>query len=153
MALCVPPCPRSEQTAPVARDIVGRLIVFLERVIANAVALFLVAYFVPGITYGNAPYGYGEADKYISLLLTATVLAVVNTSTSLVNAVRAGSAPAILLNIVVSMVTLVLLSLVQVTGFRVESLQATFLAAVALAIVGFGFEKLLVERPAVGRPT
>jgi uncharacterized membrane protein YvlD (DUF360 family) len=122
-------------------------------VIANAVALFVVAYFVPGITYGSAVYGFGAADKYISLLLIAVVLAVVNTSTSLVNAVRAGSAPAILLNIIVSMVTLVLLSLVQITGFRVETLQATFLAAVALAVVAFGFEKLLVERRSVGRTT
>ena len=40
------------------------------RALINAAAIAIAAFFVPGITYGNTSYGYGDADKYISLLLT-----------------------------------------------------------------------------------
>src|SRR5947208_16855055 len=48
------------------------------RALINAVAIAVAAFFVPGITWGNAPYGFGDADKYISLLLTGLVLRIVN---------------------------------------------------------------------------
>ena len=50
----------------------------LGRVLINAIAIAVAAVLIPGISYGHTAYGYGDADKWISLGLTALVLGVVN---------------------------------------------------------------------------
>src|SRR5204863_10203722 len=50
----------------------------LGRIVINAIAIAVAAYVISGISYGHAVYGYGEADKWISLGLTALVLGIVN---------------------------------------------------------------------------
>ena len=51
----------------------------LGRIVINAIAIAVAAYFIPGMTYGTQHlYGLGDADRWISLALTALVLGIVN---------------------------------------------------------------------------
>src|SRR5215471_21448651 len=48
------------------------------RTAVTAVAIWVVALVVPGITWGNASYGFGDLDKYVALFLTGLVLGLLN---------------------------------------------------------------------------
>ena len=109
------------------------------RALINAVAIVIAAYFVPGITWGNATYGFGEADKYISLLLTGLVLGIVNAFIRPI--IELISAPITCLTLglfhfVIGAIMLYLVSLIPALGFGVNSPIAALLGAIIIAIVG-----------------
>ena len=109
------------------------------RALINAVAIGIAAYFVPGITWGNATYGFGEADKYISLLLTGLVLGIVNAFIRPI--IELISAPITCLTLglfhfVIGAIMLYLVSLIPALGFGVNGPIAALLGAIIIAIVG-----------------
>jgi putative membrane protein len=109
------------------------------RALINAAAIAVAAFFVPGITYGSTAYGFGEADKYISLLATGLVLGIVNAFIRPI--IELVSAPITCLTLglfhfVIGALMLYLVSLVPALGFQVNGPVAAFLGAIVIAIVG-----------------
>jgi putative membrane protein len=109
------------------------------RALINAAAIAVAAYFVPGITYGNASYGFGEADKWISLLLAGLVLGVVNAFIRPI--VELVSMPITCLTLglfhfVIGALMLLLVSAIPGLGFQVTGIVPAFLGAIIVAIVG-----------------
>jgi putative membrane protein len=118
------------------------------RALINAVAIVVAAYFVPGITWGNAVYGFGEADKYISLLLTGLVLGVVNAFIRPI--IELISMPITcltlgLFHLVIGALMLLLVSAIPGLGFQVNGLVAAFLGAIVIAIVGLVLSWILPD--------
>ena len=50
----------------------------LLRGVVTAIAIAVTAFFVPGIHWGLVDYGLGDPGRYLSLLLAAVVLGIVN---------------------------------------------------------------------------
>jgi putative membrane protein len=109
------------------------------RAVINAAAIAVAAYFVPGITWGNASYGFGDLDRYLSLLLTGLVLGIVNAFIRPV--VELVSMPITCLTLglfhfVIGALMLLLVSAIPQLGFHVDGLVPAFLGAVIIAVVG-----------------
>jgi putative membrane protein len=109
------------------------------RALINAVAIAVAAFFVPGITYGTTAYGFGDADKYISLLATGLVLGIVNAFIRPI--IELISMPITCLTLglfhfVIGALMLLLVSAIPGLGFHVADLVAAFLGAIIIAIVG-----------------
>src|SRR6184192_1240616 len=109
------------------------------RALINAIAIAIAAFFVPGITWGNATYGFGDADKYVSLLLTGLVLGIVNAFIRPI--IELISAPITCLTLgifhfVIGALMLYVVSLIPALGFSVNGPLAAFLGAIVISIVG-----------------
>ena len=109
------------------------------RALINAVAIAVAAFFVPGITYGTTAYGFGEMDKYISLLATGLVLGIVNAFIRPI--IELLSAPITCLTLglfhfVIGALMLYVVSLVPVLGFHLDGPIAALLGAIVISIVG-----------------
>jgi putative membrane protein len=118
------------------------------RALANAIAIVVAAFFVPGITWGNAAYGFGEADKYLSLFLTGLVLGVVNAFIRPI--IELISMPITCLTLglfhfVIGALMLLLVSAIPGLGFQVNGLIAAFLGAIVIAIVGLVLSWILPD--------
>jgi putative membrane protein len=118
------------------------------RAVINAIAIVVAAFFVPGITWGNATYGFGEADKYLSLLLTGLVLGVVNAFIRPI--IELVSMPITCLTLglfhfVISALMLLLVSAIPGLGFQVNGIVAAFLGAIVIAIVGLVLSWILPD--------
>jgi putative membrane protein len=111
----------------------------LGRVLINAIAIAVAAAFIPGITYGHTAYGYGDADKWISLALTALVLGVVNAFVRPIISLISMPITCLTLGLfhfVIGALMLLLVSAIPGLGFHVADLVAAFLGAIIIAIVG-----------------
>jgi putative membrane protein len=118
------------------------------RALINAVAIAIAAFFVPGITYGNTAYGFGEADKYISLLATGLVLGIVNAFIRPIIALISAPITCLTLGLfhfVIGALMLYLVSLVPMLGFQVNGIIAALLGAVVIAIVGLVLSWILPD--------
>ena len=124
------------------------------RALINAVAIVVAAYVVNGflganaITWGNAAYGFGEADRWISLLLTGLVLGIVNAFVRPIISLIAMPITCLTLGLfhfVISALMLLLVSLIPQLGFHVEGFVAAFLAAVVMAVVALVLSKILPD--------
>ena len=115
---------------------------FVWRTLINAVAIAVAAYLLqPRIAYGmNHLYGYGNADPWISLLLTAFVLGIVNAFVrpiveliSLpISCVTLG-----LFHFVVGGLMLLLVSAIPFLDFKVDGILTAIVGAVVIGVVGF----------------
>jgi putative membrane protein len=118
------------------------------RALINAAAIAVAAFFVPGITYGNTAYGFGEADKYISLLAAGLVLGIVNAFIRPIIALISAPITCLTLGLfhfVIGALMLYLVSLVPVLGFGVNGPVAAFLGAIIIAIVGLVLSWILPD--------
>jgi putative membrane protein len=109
------------------------------RALINAVAIAVAAYFIPGISYGNATFGFGEFDRWISLLLTGLVLGVVNAFVRPIVSLIAMPITCLTLGLfhfVISALMLLLVSAIPGLGFRVDGIIPAFLGGIVIAIVG-----------------
>ena len=118
------------------------------RALINAISIAVAALIVPGITWGNASYGLGEADKYVSLLLTGLVLGVVNAFIRPI--IELVSMPITCLTLglfhfVISALMLLLVSAIPGLGFQVNGIIAAFLGAIIIAIVGLVLSWILPD--------
>jgi len=118
------------------------------RALINAVAIAVAAFFVPGITWGNATYGFGDADKYLSLLLTGLVLGIVNAFIRPIIELISMPISCITLGLfhfVIGALMLLLVSAIPGLGFQVNGIIAAFLGAIIIAIVGLVLSWILPD--------
>jgi putative membrane protein len=118
------------------------------RALINAIAIAVAAFFVPGISWGNAAYGFGDADKYLSLLATGLVLGIVNAFIRPI--IELISAPITCLTLglfhfVIGAAMLYLVSLIPALGFQVTGPIAALLGAIVIAIVGLVLSWILPD--------
>src|SRR5216683_159300 len=112
----------------------------IGRVVINAIAIVVAAALIPGISYGHTAYGYGDADKWISLGLTALVLGVVNAFVRPIISLIAMPITCLtlgLFQLVIAGLMLLLVSAIPVLGFQVDGLWTAIVGAIISGIVGF----------------
>ena len=118
----------------------------IGRVVINAVAVAVAAALIPGISYGHAAYGYGDADKWISLGLTALVLGVVNAFVRPIISLIAMPITCLtlgLFQLVIAGLMLILVSLIPILGFQVDNIIAAIIGAVVIGLVGFVASRII----------
>jgi len=111
---------------------------FLVRTLATAVAIFIASLIVPGIQWGQVDYGMGDAGRYLSLVLTAIVLGIVNAFVRpilLMISFPLTCATLGLFVFVINALMLLLVSLIPQLGFSVDNFIAALLGAIVIAIV------------------
>jgi putative membrane protein len=118
------------------------------RALINAVAIAVAAAFVPGITWGDATYGFGELDKYISLFLTGLILGVVNAFIRPIISLIAMPITCLTLGLfhfVIGALMLLLVSAIPGLGFHVDNFIAAFLGGIIIAVVGLVLSWILPD--------
>ena len=118
----------------------------IGRVVINAIAIAVAAALIPGISYGHAAYGYGDADKWISLGLTALVLGVVNAFVRPIISLIAMPITCLtlgLFQLVIAGLMLILVSLIPILGFQVDNIVAAIIGAVVIGLVGFVASRII----------
>lgn len=109
------------------------------RAAVTAVAIWIVALIVPGITWGHASYGFGDADKYIGLFLTGLVLGVLNAIVRpllLLVSLPLTCATLGLFVFVVNAIMLYILAAIPQLGFGVDNFLSALIGAVLISLVG-----------------
>jgi len=119
---------------------------FVWRTLVNAVAIGVTAFLLPGISYGHASYGFGDLDRWISLILTAFVLGIVNAFVRPI--LQLLSAPITCLTLglfalVVNGVMLLLVSAIPALGFQVDGLLTAIIGAVVIGLVSFVVSRVI----------
>jgi putative membrane protein len=112
----------------------------LGRVVINAIAIAVAALLIPGISYGHTAYGYGDADKWISLALTALVLGIVNAFVRPIISLVSMPITCLtlgLFQLVIGGLMLILVSLIPALGFQVDNIIAAIIGAIVIGLVGF----------------
>jgi len=118
----------------------------LGRVVINAIAIAVAAYFIPGISYGHTAYGYADADKWISLALTALVLGIVNAFVRPIISMIAMPITCLtlgLFQLVVAGLMLLLVSAIPVLGFQVDNIVTAIIGAIVIGLVGFVASRII----------
>jgi len=124
------------------------------RALLNAVAIFVAAYVVnsilspTAITYGHVSYGFGDLDKWISLVLTGLVLGIVNAFIRPIIELVAVPITCLTLGLfhfVISGAMLLLVSVVPGLGFQVDGFVAALLGAIVISIVGLVLSWILPD--------
>jgi len=116
------------------------------RTLVNAVAIGVTALLLPGISYGHTVYGYGDLDRWISLILTAFVLGLVNAFVRPI--LQLVSAPITCLTLglfafVVNGLMLLLVSAIPALGFGVDNLLTAIIGAVVIGLVSFVVSRVI----------
>ncbi len=112
----------------------------IGRVLINAIAIAVAAALIPGISYGHTAYGYGDADKWVSLGLTALVLGVVNAFVRPIISLIALPITCVtlgLFQLVIAGLMLLLVSAIPVLGFAVDGIPTAIIGAIVIGLVGF----------------
>ena len=112
----------------------------IGRVLINAVAIAVAAALIPGISYGHTAYGYGDADRWISLALTALVLGAVNAFVKPIVSMLAMPITCLtlgLFQLVIAGLMLLLVSAIPPLGFQVDGILTALIGALVIGIVGF----------------
>jgi putative membrane protein len=111
---------------------------FLVRSLVTAVSIFVASLFLPGIHWGQVDYGMGDAGRYLSLLLTAVVLGVVNAFVRpvlLLISFPLTCATLGLFVFVINALMLILVSLVPQLGFTVDGFLTALIGSIVISIV------------------
>jgi putative membrane protein len=118
----------------------------LGRVVINALAIAVAAALIPGISYGHTAYGYGDADRWISLALTALVLGVVNAFVRPIISMIAMPITCLtlgLFQLVVAGLMLLLVSAIPALGFQVDGILTAIIGAIVIGLVGFVASRII----------
>jgi putative membrane protein len=119
---------------------------FVLRVAVTAVAIWLVALIVPGITWGNASYGFGDLDKYLALFLTGLVLGILNGFVRpilLLVSLPITCATLGLFVFVINAVMLLILSAIPQLGFHVDNFLTALVGAILISLVSGVLSKVV----------
>jgi putative membrane protein len=111
---------------------------FVIRAAVTAVAIWIVALFVPGITWGNASYGFGDLDKYIALFLTGLVLGLLNAVVRpiiMMVSLPLTCATLGLFIFVINALMLLILSAIPQLGFHVDGFLTALVGAILISLV------------------
>ena len=118
----------------------------IGRVLINAIAIAVAAALIPGISYGHMAYGYGDADKWISLALTALVLGVVNAFVRPIISMIAMPITCLtlgLFQLVVAGLMLLLVSAIPALGFQVDGIITAIIGAIVIGLFGFVVSRII----------
>jgi putative membrane protein len=126
---------------------------FLVRLVINAVALLIAAWFVPGIHLNAVARGQVTANDLVTLGIVALIFGVVNAIirpvvllfTLPINILTLG-----LFTFVVNALMLLLTSWIAEgmdLGFRVRGFMSALLGALIVSVVSFALNRLLEKRP------
>jgi len=120
---------------------------FLIRAGVTALAIWIVAILVPGITWGqNVSYGFGELDKYIALFLTGLVLGLVNGFVRpilLIVSLPITCATLGLFVFVVNALMLILVTFIPALGFHVDNFLSALVGSILISLVSGGISKVV----------
>ena len=111
---------------------------FVIRAAVTAVAIWLVALIVPGITWGNASYGFGDLDKYIALFLTGLVLGILNAIVRpllVMISLPLTCATLGLFIFVINAVMLLIVAAIPQLGFHVDNFLSALVGAILISLV------------------
>jgi putative membrane protein len=112
---------------------------YLVRTAVTALAIWIVAILVPGITWGqNVSYGFGDADKYIALFLTGLVLGLVNGFVRpilLLISLPLTCATLGLFVFVVNALMLILVTFIPALGFHVDNFLSALIGSILISLV------------------
>lgn len=119
----------------------------IGRVVINAIAIAVAAVFIPGITYGTQHlYGQGDADRWISLALSALVLGVVNAFVRPIISLVAMPITCLtlgLFQLVIAGLMLLLVSAIPSLDFHVDGLLTAIIGAIVIGLVGFVASRII----------
>jgi putative membrane protein len=118
----------------------------LVRSIVTAIAIFLTALVVPGIQWGLVDYGMGDPGRYLSLLLTAAVLGIVNAFVRpilVVVSLPLTCATLGLFVFVINALMLLLVSAIPQLGFSVDGFLSALVGSVLISIVSAVLSKVV----------
>ena len=118
----------------------------LGRVLINAIAIAVAAALIPGISYGHTAYGFGASDKWVSLVLTALVLGVVNAFVRPIISMIAMPITCLtlgLFQLVVAGLMLLLVSAIPPLGFQVDGILTAIIGAIVIGLVGFVVSRII----------
>jgi putative membrane protein len=120
----------------------------IGRTLINAIAIAIAAALIPGISYGHPvpAYGFGAADQWLSLGLTAFVFGIVNAFVRPI--IELISMPITCLTLglfhfVVAGLMLLLVSAIPILGFRVDNIITAIIGALVIGIVGFVVARII----------
>jgi putative membrane protein len=113
---------------------------FVLRAAATALAIWLVAIIVPGITWGQGvSYGFGDLDKYIALFLTGLVLGLVNAFVRpilMLISMPLTCATLGLFSFVINALMLILVTYIPQLGFHVDNFLTALIGSILISLVG-----------------
>ena len=120
---------------------------YLIRAAVTALAIWLVAILVPGITWGvGVSYGFGDLDKYIALFLTGLVLGLVNGFVRpilLLVSLPITCATLGLFVFVVNALMLILVTFIPALGFHVDNFLSALIGSILISLVSGGISKVV----------
>jgi len=110
----------------------------LLRGVVTAIAIAVAAFLVPGIHWGLVDYGMGDLGRYLSLLLTAVVLGLVNAFVRpilLIISMPLTCATLGLFVFVINALMLILVSQIPQLGFSVDGFVPALIGSILIALV------------------
>ncbi len=118
------------------------------RAVINAIAIVVASYLLPGITWGGANYGFGDADKYVSLLLTGLALGIVNAIIRPILVMVSFPITCLSLGLfllVINALMLLLVSAIPGLGFHVDGFVTALIGSIVISIVSFVLSRVLPD--------
>ncbi len=118
----------------------------LLRAVVTAVAIAITAFFVPGIHWGGVDYGMGEAGRYLSLLLTALALGIVNAFVRpilVIVSLPLTCATLGLFIFVINALMLILVSAIPQLGFAVDGFLSALIGSILISLVSGVLSKVV----------
>jgi putative membrane protein len=118
----------------------------LVRSLATAVAIFVTALIVPGIKWGLVDYGLGDAGRYLSLLVAAIVLGVVNAFVRPILMIISMPLTCVTLGLfvfVINALMLLLVSAIPQVGLSVDGFLSALVGSILISIVSAVLSKVV----------
>jgi len=120
---------------------------FLVRAAATAVAIWLVALIVPGITWGQGVnYGFGDLDKYLALFLTGLVLGLMNAFVRPILLLISLPVTCVTLGLfvfVINALMLILVTFIPALGFHIDNFLSALIGSVLISLVSGAISKVV----------
>jgi putative membrane protein len=118
----------------------------LLRAVVTAIAIAVAAFFIPGLHWGGVDYGMGELGRYLSLLVTALVLGVLNAFVKpllVLISMPLTCATLGLFIFVINAVMLLIVAAIPQTGFAVDGFIPALLGSIVISLVSAVLSKLV----------
>ncbi len=118
------------------------------RAVINAVAIVVASSLLPGISWGGAHYGFGDADPYASLVLTGLALGIVNAVIRPILVIVSFPITCLtvgLFLLVINALMLLLVSAIPGLGFHVDGFMTAFIGSIIISIVSFVLSRVLPD--------
>jgi len=119
------------------------------RAVVNAIAIFVASLVLsPNLSWGNVDYGYGDAGRYLSLVLTGLVLGLVNAFVRpvlVLVSIPITCATLGLFLLIINGLMLLLVSNIDSLGFHVNGLLWAIVGSIVISIVSFVLSHLLPD--------